>query len=66
MPQVSAEVWVPVSPEIAFAVSQTTGDARRRWDTVISTQHFLDGSPQPGKGVRMYCRDEEVLRELPR
>ena len=56
MPQVSAEIWVPVSPETAFAVSQTTGATRKRWDTFISEQHFLDGAVAPGKGVRTYTK----------
>lgn len=56
MPQVSAEIWVPVSPETAFAVSQTTGATRRRWDTFITEQHFLDGAVAPGKGVRTYTK----------
>ena len=28
MPQVTAEAWVPVDPDTAFAVSQTTGELR--------------------------------------
>ena len=31
MPQVTAETWVPVSTETAFAVSQTTGELRLSW-----------------------------------
>lgn len=56
MPQVSAEIWVPVSPEAAFAVSQTTGATRKRWDTFITEQHFLDGAAAPGKGVRTFTK----------
>ena len=52
MPQVSAETWVPVTPERAFAVSQTTGEVRLRWDPFISSQRFLDGATTPAKGVR--------------
>lgn len=55
MPQVSAETWVPVSPEVAFAVSQTTGELRLRWDPFIREQHLI-GAGAPGKGVRTYTR----------
>ncbi len=56
MPVVSAQAFVPVSPETAFAVSQTTGAIRRRWDRFISEQHFLDGAQAPAKGVRTLTR----------
>lgn len=52
MPQVVARVVVPVDPETAFAVSQTTGEVRLRWDPFIRRQHFLDGATAPAKGVR--------------
>ncbi|WP_407358386.1 SRPBCC family protein [Microbacterium sp. LTA6] len=56
MPVVSAEVVVPVDPATAFAVSQTTGQVRRRWDRFISEQHFLDGATAADKGVLTYTR----------
>lgn len=52
MPQVRAEVQVPVSADVAFAVSQTTGEVRLSWDPFIRHQRFLDGATSPGKGVR--------------
>ncbi|HLT61462.1 MAG TPA: SRPBCC family protein [Microlunatus sp.] len=52
MPQVEARIRVPVSPALAFAVSQTTGATRLRWDPFIRRQHFLDGATAPAKGVR--------------
>lgn len=36
----------------AFAVSQTTGEVRLRWDPFIRSQRLLDGATVPGKGVR--------------
>ncbi|UAL30030.1 SRPBCC family protein [Nocardioides rotundus] len=51
MPQVTAQAWVPVPPETAFAVSQTTGELRLRWDPFIRSQRLLDAD-RPGKGVR--------------
>lgn len=56
MPQVSAEVWVPVPVERAFAVSQTQGAVRLRWDPFIRSQQLLDGATTPGKGVRTGTR----------
>ena len=55
MPQVIAEVWIPVDPALAFAVSQTTGEARLRWDPFIRHQHLVDADG-PGKGVRTVTR----------
>src|SRR5699024_12386555 len=52
MPTVSAEVVVPVDPATAFAVSQTTGQVRLRWDPFIRRQRFLDGATEPARGVR--------------
>ncbi len=53
MPHVVSEVWVPVSPDIAFAVSQTTGETRRLWDPFIRSQQLIDAD-LPGKGVRTF------------
>lgn len=52
MPTVSAEVVVHVDPDTAFAVSQTTGQVRLRWDPFIHRQRFLDGATEPARGVR--------------
>jgi hypothetical protein len=56
MPVVEAVVTVPVPPELAFAVSQTTAPVRYRWDPFIREQHFVDGATRPGKGVRTFTR----------
>jgi hypothetical protein len=55
MPQVVAEVWVPLDPQTTFALSQTTGDLRLRWDPFIRRQYLI-GADQPGKGVRTYTK----------
>ena len=55
MPQVTAEAWVPVPPGTAFAVSQTTGEVRLRWDPLIRAHHLL-GAPRPATGVRTFTR----------
>lgn len=51
MPQVTASAWVGVPPATAFAVSQTTGELRLRWDPFIRHQHLIDAD-RPDKGVR--------------
>ncbi len=56
MPVVESSIVVPVAPSIAFAVSQTTGEIRLRWDPFIAKQHFLDDATRPGKGVRTFTR----------
>ncbi|MDJ0459181.1 SRPBCC family protein [Arthrobacter sp. NQ7] len=56
MPQVHAERHIRIDPETAFALSQTTGTFRLKWDPFISAQGFLDGATAPGKGVRTRTR----------
>jgi len=56
VPVVEASITVPVRPEIAYAVSQTTGEIRYRWDPFVREQHFLDGATKPAKGVRTFTR----------
>jgi hypothetical protein len=51
---VEATVTVPVPVELAFAVSQTQGEARLRWDPFIRSQRLLDGATIPAKGVRTH------------
>lgn len=52
MPVVESRVVVPLDPATAFAVSQTTGEVRLRWDPFIRRQRFVDGATEPAKGVR--------------
>src|SRR5690606_3416706 len=56
VPVVTSSVEVPVEPATAFAVSQTTGPVRLRWDPFVRRQHFLDGAAAPAKGVRTFTR----------
>ncbi|WP_199034047.1 type II toxin-antitoxin system RatA family toxin [Glycomyces salinus] len=56
MPQVEARRVVEAPIEVAFAVSQTTGAVRTRWDPFIRSQSLLDGAAGPGKGVRTLTR----------
>ncbi|CAA9331781.1 MAG: FIG00816111: hypothetical protein [uncultured Friedmanniella sp.] len=52
MPVVESQVTVPLEPELAFWVSQTTAPIRYRWDPFVRSQHLLDGADRPARGVR--------------
>ncbi|OIH95747.1 MULTISPECIES: SRPBCC family protein [unclassified Curtobacterium] len=52
MPVVESRCVVPVDAHVAFAVSQTQGAIRKRWDPFIRRQHLMDGATLPAKGVR--------------
>ena len=62
MPRIEADQIVDVDPWTAFAVSQTTGATRLRWDPFIRDQHHLDGATIAGKGVRSQTRSKHGLR----
>lgn len=64
MPRIQASVEVAVPPQIAFAVSQTTGELRLRWDPFIRRQYLMDGATAPGKGVRTYTRSRHGLQMI--
>lgn len=66
LPQVEARIRVPVSPALAFAVSQTTGATRLRWDPFIRRQHFLDGAERADRGVRTFTRSRHGLSMISR
>ena len=63
VPVVEASVVVPVPPALAFAVSQTTGAVRYRWDPFVRSQHLLDAE-RPGKGVRTATVSRHGLRMI--
>lgn len=52
MTVVTSTIELEISPELAFAVSQTTGNVRLRWDPFIRRQYFLRGATAPGRGVQ--------------
>ena len=62
MTRIESSVVVDLDPARAFAVSQTTGATRLRWDPFIHEQHFLDGATSPAKGVRTETRHRSRLR----
>jgi hypothetical protein len=54
MPRVEARVVVKAPIDVAFAISQTTGELRLRWDPFIRRQHLLNGASAPAKGVQTH------------
>ncbi|MEJ7844166.1 MAG: SRPBCC family protein [Acidimicrobiales bacterium] len=61
MPRVEASVVVEVPVEVAFAVSQTQGEVRYRWDPFVRHQELLDGATVPARGVRTRTRSRHGL-----
>jgi polyketide cyclase/dehydrase/lipid transport protein len=61
MPRVSSTVVVPLDPARAFALSQTYGELRYRWDPFVREQRLLDGAVAAGKGVRTWTRSRHRL-----
>lgn len=51
MPRVESSVIVPVTSEVAFAISQFQGESRFRWDSFLKRQTLI-GAPKPARGVR--------------
>lgn len=62
MPRVEATVVVPVPAEVAFAVSQTSGEIRYRWDTFVSSQRYLGGATVAAKGVQTETISKHRIR----
>jgi hypothetical protein len=62
VPVVESSVVVPVTPDVAFAVSQTTGEIRMRWDVFLREQRLLDGATGPAVGVRTLTVSRRGLR----
>ena len=61
MPRVSSTVVVPLDRARAFALSQTYGELRYRWDPFVREQRLLDGASAAGKGVRTWTRSRHRL-----
>lgn len=62
MPRVESTVVVPVPIEVAFAVAQTQGEIRYRWDPFVKRQRLLGGATVPSKGVRTETRSRHGFR----
>ena len=52
---------VPLDPARAFALSQTYGELRYRWDPFVREQRLVDGATAAGKGVRTWTRSRHGL-----
>lgn len=61
MPRIEACAVVDVDPGTAFALSQSTGALRYRWDPFVREQHLLDGASSPARGVRTSTRSRHGL-----
>jgi ribosome-associated toxin RatA of RatAB toxin-antitoxin module len=61
MPRVESTVVVPLPPAAAFALSQTYGELRYRWDPFVREQRLLDGATAAAKGVRTWTKSRHHL-----
>lgn len=61
MPRVESTVVVPLDPARTFALSQTYGEIRYRWDSFVHEQRLLDGATQAAKGVQTWTRSRHRL-----
>jgi hypothetical protein len=61
VPRIEATATVPVPPAVAFAVSQSQGELRYRWDPFVREQRLLDGAAHPDRGVRTFTRSRHGL-----
>jgi hypothetical protein len=61
VPRVHSTVVVPLDANRAFALSQTYGDLRYRWDPFVKEQRLLDGAQAAAAGVRTWTRSRHRL-----
>lgn len=64
MPRVEVSTIVPVAIDVAFAVSQTQGEIRYRWDPFVKSQQLLHGAELPAKGVQTRTRSRHGLKMI--
>lgn len=62
MPRVESTVTIDAPIEQVFALSQSQGALRYRWDPFVRSQQLLDGAEVPAKGVRTLTRSRHGLR----
>jgi len=62
MPRVESTIEVAVPVDVAFALSQTYGALRYRWDPFVREQHLLDGATAAAKGVRTSTTSRHRLK----
>jgi len=61
VPRIEAVTVVDLPAAEAFALSQTYGEIRYRWDPFVREQHLLDGATHAAKGVRTSTRSRHGL-----
>jgi hypothetical protein len=61
VPRVESTVVVALPPSAAFALSQTYGELRYRWDPFVREQRLLDGATAAAKGVRTWTKSRHHL-----
>jgi ribosome-associated toxin RatA of RatAB toxin-antitoxin module len=61
VPRIEAKCSVPVSADLAFALSQTYGELRYRWDPFVHHQELLNGAHRAGAGVQTLTRSKHKL-----
>lgn len=64
MPRVQSTVVVPLDANRAFALSQTYGELRYRWDPFVREQRLLDGAGAAAAGVRTWTRSRHRLEMI--
>ena len=64
MPRVHSTVVVPLDANRAFALSQTYGELRYRWDPFVREQRLLDGAEAAAAGVRTWTRSRHRLQMI--
>lgn len=62
MPRVESTVTIDAPIDQVFALSQSQGELRYRWDPFVRSQELLDGAEVPAKGVRTLTRSRHGLR----
>lgn len=61
VPRIEATAVVAAPIATAFALSQTCGELRYRWDPFVRRQHLLDGATAAAKGVRTWTQSRHRL-----
>ncbi len=64
MPRIESTATVPVTASVAFAVSQTYGPTRHRWDNFVRHQHLVGEAPVVAPGTRTFTRSKHGLRMI--
>ena len=61
MPRIERRVVVNVAASDAFALSQSQGEVRYRWDPFVVEQRLLNGAKHPAKGVIGFTKSRHRL-----